>query len=259
MTAKLSKLSKFAATLADISGPIVCEHFRTPLNVHSKSDRSPVTIVDRSVEAALRKRIEETFPHHGIIGEEYGPVREDASHIWVLDPIDGTKAFISGLPIFGTLIALAIDGQPVVGVIDQPVLGERWVGVKGYGAQFNEKPIQTRDCLHLADAALYATHPSMFDQGVDKVKFDGLANIVGQARFGGDCYAYGLLASGHIDLVVEAKLQFYDYMALIPVVEGAGGVISDWQGDSLGRGSDGHMLAAANEKLWDLALNHLRA
>jgi len=256
--AELQKFSEFAATLADASGPIVREYFRTPLDVESKSDLSPVTIADRNAEAILRKRIEETFPDHGIIGEEYGPVREDASHIWVLDPIDGTKAFITGLPIFGTLIALAIDGEPVIGVIDQPVLGERWIGVKGEGTHFNGKPIKTSNCRQLAGAALYATHPSMFDQGTDGKKFDGLANIVGQTRFGGDCYAYGLLASGHIDLVVEAQLQFYDFMALIPVVEGAGGITSDWQGDRLGRGSDGHMLAAANETLQDLALDHLR-
>ena len=255
--ADLENFSKFAAMLADTSGPILREHFRTPLDVESKSDRSPVTIVDRRAEAALRKRIEEAFPDHGIIGEEYGPVREDASHIWVLDPIDGTKAFITGLPIFGTLIALAIDGEPVVGVIDQPILGERWVGVKGHGTDFNGKSIKTSDCGQLADAALYATHPSMFDQGVDGKKFDGLTKNVGQVRFGGDCYAYGLLALGHVDLVVEAKLQFYDFMALIPVVEGAGGVTSDWQGDRLGQTSDGHMLAAANETLRDLVLKHL--
>jgi inositol-phosphate phosphatase/L-galactose 1-phosphate phosphatase/histidinol-phosphatase len=257
MTVGLDGFAKFASSLADISGPVIREHFRTPFEVDAKADLSPVTIADRDAEKALRKRIEETYPDHGIIGEEFGNVREDASHLWVLDPIDGTKAFITGLPVFGTLIALAIDGAPVVGIIDQPISRERWVGVKGEPTRFNGKVVQTRARNTLGEAALYATHPDMFDQENDREKFNLLSDSVGLTRFGGDCYSYGLLASGHIDLVVEAKLQLYDFMALIPVVEGAGGVACDWQGNALGKHSDGHMLAAANERLRDLALDHL--
>jgi inositol-phosphate phosphatase/L-galactose 1-phosphate phosphatase/histidinol-phosphatase len=254
----LAAFADFASALADLSGPIVRRYFRTALDVDAKADLSPVTVADREAEAALRARIEEAFPEHGIIGEEYGPVREDASHVWVLDPIDGTKAFVTGMPIFGTLIALAVDGEPVIGVIDQPVSGERWVGVKGLGTTFNGEPARTSAKTALDAGHLYATHPDMFAGG-DAARFAALAAAVGQTRFGGDCYSYGLLASGHVDLVVEAQLQLYDFMALIPVVEGAGGVTSDWQGAVLGRQSDGHMLAAGNPAMRDAALAYLAA
>ncbi|HAT34210.1 MAG TPA: histidinol-phosphatase, partial [Rhodospirillaceae bacterium] len=237
-----------------VSGPIVRQHFRTALEVTSKSDLSPVTLADRDAEAALRQRIEDQFPEHGIIGEEYGSVREDASHVWVLDPIDGTQAYITGMPIFGTLIALSVEGVPTVGVIDQPVSAERWIGISGHGTTFNGAKVSTSTCDDLGDAALYATHPSMFDPPQDASKFSELSAAVARSRFGGDCYAYGLLASGYVDLVVEAKLQPYDFMALIPVIEGAGGIACDWAGAALSTASDGHMLAAANDKLRDQAL-----
>lgn len=257
MTEALKQFADFASALADASGPVLRKHFRTPLDVAAKSDMSPVTIADRDAEALLRQKIEERFPDHGIIGEEYGAVRENASHVWVLDPIDGTQAYITGMPIFGTLIALVVDGVPAVGVIDQPILGERWLGVSGQGTHFNGNKVTASACAALGDAALYATHPSMFDPPADSAKFAGLSAACGRTRFGGDCYAYGLLASGHVDLVVEAKLQPYDFMALIPVIEGAGGIACNWAGGALDAGSDGHMLAAANAGLRDLALEYL--
>ena len=248
-----------ALALADISGPIVREHFRSSMVVDSKDDLSPVTAADRSVETAIRERIEENFPEHGIIGEEFGSIRENASHVWVLDPIDGTQAFIAGMPIFGTLIALAVDGFPKVGVIDQPVLNERWCGVHGISSTFNGNAVSTKNLSALNECVMYATHPKMFDSSVDKNKFTRLSSAVNRTCFGGDCYVYGLLASGFVDLVVEAKMKPYDFMALVPIVEGAGGKICDWTGKPLCLHSDGHILAASNSEVRDAALCYLGA
>ena len=253
----LISLAEVASALADVSGSILRKYFRAPLTVDLKGDESPVTIADRSAEAAITQRIEKIFPEHGIIGEEFGSVREDASHVWVLDPIDGTQSFITGMPIFGTLIALVVEGIPKIGVIDQPIIGERWLGICGIGSTFNGNTVATKTFSALSESSMYSTHPSMFDGTTDEVKFSRLSSAVRQARFGGDCYAYGLLASGFVDLVVEAKMKPYDYMALVPVIEGAGGTVCDWTGKPLGIASDGHVLAAANIETRDEALQYL--
>ena len=253
----LISLAEVASALADVSGSILRKYFRAPLTIDLKGDESPVTIADRSAEAAITQRIEKIFPEHGIIGEEFGAVREDASHVWVLDPIDGTQSFITGMPIFGTLIALVVEGIPKIGVIDQPIIGERWLGICGMGSTFNGNTVATKTFSALSESSMYSTHPSMFDGTTDEVKFSRLSSAVRQARFGGDCYAYGLLASGFVDLVVEAKMKPYDYMALVPVIEGAGGTVCDWTGKPLGIASDGHVLAAANIETRDEALQYL--
>jgi len=167
-----------------------------------------------------------------VFGEEHGAVRTDADYVWVLDPIDGTKAFITGLPLFGTLIGLFHRGKPVLGIIDQPILQERWLGVAGERSTLNGKPISARACASVANAYMYSTAPSMFAGGYAK-SHQTLTEKVKLFRWGGDCYAYGLLAAGHVDLVVEADLKLYDYAALIPVITGAGGVITDWKGKPL--------------------------
>jgi len=172
-------------------------------------------------------------------------VRTDADYVWVLDPIDGTKAFITGLPIFGTLIALLHRGKPVLGIIDQPILGERWLGVAGERSTFNGKAIQVRDCRDLDHAYMYSTAPLMFT-GEWEQRHAALTQRVKLFRWGGDCYAYGLLASGHVDLVVENSLKLYDFAALVSVVKGAGGLITDWQGRELDINSDGSVLAAGD-------------
>jgi len=213
---------------------------------------SPVTIADREAETALRGRIERRFPAHGILGEEHGSLRKDAERVWVLDPIDGTKSFISGVPLFGTLIALVERGVPVLGVIDQPISRERWVGARGRPSTLNGAPISTRACSTLAAATLFATTPDMF-RGADADAFQRLKSAVKLARFGGDCYAYGLLAAGFIDLVVEASLKPYDFAALVPVIVGAGGSVTDWRGDPLGLASDGRVLACGDPRLADAA------
>ena len=227
-----------ANRLANAAGTAIRPLFRGTWSEERKPDRSYVTEADRAAEAAMRAILEAERPDDGIVGEEYGTIREGAARQWVLDPIDGTTSFIAGRAIFGTLIALVQDGWPVIGVIDQPVLRERWAGRVGDGTTFNGKPIRTRACPDLADAVLATTSPNMFgDQDADA--FMRLARGVAERKivWGGDCYSYGLLASGHVDVVCEAGLKLYDYAALIPVVEGAGGIMSDWQGHPLDAGS----------------------
>ena len=233
-----------ANALADAAGAAIRPLFRGAWEEERKGDATFVTEADRAAEAAMRKLIEERFPDDGIIGEEYGNRNEGAGRQWVLDPIDGTTSFIAGRPIFGTLIALLQDGWPVLGVIDQPIARERWVGRIGEGTTFNGKPARARPLKELSDAVLGTTTPHQFS-GDDVDAFMGVAKSVAERKiiYGGDCYNYALVASGHVDLVVEAGLQLYDYAALVPVVEGAGGMMSDWQGNPLDAGSDGRVIA----------------
>ena len=234
-----------AHALADAARPISARYFRTPVTIDDKSDASPVTIADREAEAAMRAILSREVPQHGVYGEEFGVERADAEYVWVLDPIDGTRAFITGLPIWGTLIALLHHGVPVLGVIDQPILQERWLGVAGRPSTFNGQPIRVRACPTLDRAYMYSTAPIMFSGDVSR-KHDALTHAVKLFRWGGDCYAYGLLASGHVDLVVENELKLYDFAALVPVIAGAGGLITDWHGKELDMHSDGSVLAAGD-------------
>jgi inositol-phosphate phosphatase/L-galactose 1-phosphate phosphatase/histidinol-phosphatase len=245
-----------AERLADAAGPVIARHFRTRVDVDDKDDASPVTIADRQAEERMRAILEAEVPDHGILGEEYGTVRADAEWVWVLDPVDGTRAFITGMPIFGTLIGLCHRGRPLLGIIDQPILRERWLGHAGAQSTLNGRPIATRACASLADAYLYSTAPSMFTDSLAPRHLK-LARKVKNLRWGGDCYAYGLCASGHVDLVVEASLKQYDYAALGPVIEGAGGVCTDWAGKPLDLGSDGTIVAAGDARLHALALETL--
>lgn len=246
-------LAQFANGLADVTDAMAMSYFRKPLDVERKADLSPVTQADRAIETAMRERIAQEFPNHGVLGEEHEDARLDATHVWVLDPIDGTKSFVSGMPTFGTLIACLSGGTPELGVISIPPTGERWVGVRGSGSTLNGKPCRTSSRSRLAEATLYTTTPDMFD-AAGLANFETLSDKVGMRRFGGDCYAYGLLASGHVDLVFEMDLHPYDYMALVPVVEGAGGVITDWCGQALGLHSSGHVIAANSPALHAEAL-----
>jgi inositol-phosphate phosphatase/L-galactose 1-phosphate phosphatase/histidinol-phosphatase len=247
-----------AQTLADQSGAVLRRYFRQPLAIDAKADLSPVTIADREVESLVRAAIETAFPTHGILGEEHGALRTEAEYVWVIDPIDGTKSFMTGKPTFGTLIALTRHGTPILGIIDQPIIGERWLGIAGERTTFNGKPISVRPCPRLADATLYATTPQMFVGG-DAAAFQRLAAAVKYPLYGADCYAYGLLACGFTDLVCEASLQPYDYCALAPVVEGAGGVITDWEGRAVTIASGSRILAAGDAKLHRAALDLLAA
>jgi inositol-phosphate phosphatase/L-galactose 1-phosphate phosphatase/histidinol-phosphatase len=251
-------LVNLAQRLADAARPIARQHFRTGLVVDDKSDQSPVTIADREAESAMRALLAEHVPEHGVFGEEHGAVRTDAEYVWVLDPIDGTKAYITGLPIFGTLIALLHRGRPVLGVIDQPILQERWLGVDGQPSTLNGQPIHVRACTSLAQAYMYSTAPLMFPGAFGK-RHEALTEQVKLFRWGGDCYAYGLLAAGHVDLVVENSLKLYDFAALVPVVKGAGGLITDWKGTELDVHSDGSVLAAGDADVHRAAMRVLGA
>ncbi|HEX3881978.1 MAG TPA: histidinol-phosphatase [Stellaceae bacterium] len=245
--ARIDTYLALAADLADAAGAAIRPYFRVPLQVDDKPDLSPVTAADRRAESVMRGLIAARFPDHGIIGEEFGSEREDAEFVWVLDPIDGTKAFISGLPLFGTLIALAQNGRPIVGVIDQPISRERWVGAAGRETTHNGTAIRCRACPGIAAATVFATSPDMF-KGGDAPAFARTAAAAKLVRYGADCYAAGLLALGCIDMVIEADLKPYDYSALIPVVEGAGGIATDWRGTPLDLHSDGRVIFAGDRR-----------
>lgn len=233
-----------AHRLADAARAEILPHFRTQVDSESKDDATPVSVADRAAEEAMRRILKAEVPQDGVHGEEFGIEVGKSRRQWVLDPIDGTTAFLAGRPIFATLIALLVDGFPVMGVIDQPINGERWVGVMGEATTFNGKPVSTRRCRELSAATIATTGPQYFSQEEGDA-FMALASQTDHKRMvmGGDCYNYACLASGHIDIVCEAGLKLYDYAALVPVVEGAGGMMSDWNGEPLHAGSDGRVLA----------------
>ena len=233
-----------ANRLADAAGEAIRPWFRNGVGHEAKEDATPVTMADREAETAMRKLIEAEAPEDGIDGEEFGPKEGASGRQWVLDPIDGTTAFLAGRPIFGTLIALVEGGFPLLGVIDQPILKERWLGVTGRQTTLNGKPAHARACKELAHAALATTGPHYFDEH-DGAHFMALAARTDHKRMvmGGDCFNYAMLASGHLDVVCEAGLKLHDFAALVPVVEGAGGTMCDWNGEPLHAGSDGHVLA----------------
>lgn len=255
---KLTDDIALAQALADAAGAAIRPFFRAPTEHESKADASPVTEADRAAELAMRDILGKERPEDGIIGEEYGTERGDAKRVWVLDPIDGTVSFMAGRPTFGTLIALLVDGWPVLGVIDQPISGERWIGAMGEGTTFNGKPVQTRRARELSDMTLASTGPQYFDDH-DADHFMQLAAKTAHKRmmWGGDCYSYGLLASGYIDLVVEAGLKLHDYAALVPIVEGAGGMMCDWNGEPLTMDSEGHVIACGDPARMDDVLEAL--
>ena len=239
--------------LADAAGAAIRPFFRARYTIETKADASPVTQADRAAEAAIRAILAVERPHDGIVGEEYGAEREDAPRVWVIDPIDGTRSFIAGRPIFGTLIALLEERRPVLGVIDQPISRERWLGASGRPTRFAGGDARTRSCPTLAEGLLATTGPGYFKPDT-WTAFQRLASGARETIYAGDCYNYGLLAAGHIDLVVEAGLKLYDFAALVPVVEGAGGLMRDWEGRPLGQDSDGRVVAAGDERLMAAAL-----
>ncbi|GFP85901.1 bifunctional phosphatase impl2 chloroplastic [Phtheirospermum japonicum] len=210
--------------LADAAGDVIRQYFRKSFDIIDKEDLSPVTIADRAAEESMIKIIQEHFSSHAIYGEENGWMcKEDfADFVWVLDPIDGTKSFITGKPLFGTLIALLYKGKPILGIIDQPILRERWIGISGRRSTLNGQKISVRNCSQISKAYMYTTSPHFFT-GDAEVAFARVRSKVKVPLYGCDCYAYALLSSGFVDLVIESGLKPYDFLALIPVIEGAGG------------------------------------
>lgn len=217
-----------------------------------KGDASPVTIADQEIEAAMVAYLRRNLPEHGILGEEHGDVNVHAEWVWVLDPIDGTKSFITGRATFGTLIALAHWGQPVLGIIDQPITEERWVGCAGKFTTFNNTPCNVRAQVAIDEAIAATTTPAQWTH--DWPAHQRFTQKVKSMIYGGDCYSYGMLACGFVDVIAEADLKPYDFMALVPIVQGAGGAISDWAGAPLSITSEGKVLAATGAALLAQAL-----
>ncbi|MCC7394866.1 MAG: inositol monophosphatase family protein [Sphingomonadaceae bacterium] len=264
---RLAEDLALAQLLADTAGDAIRPFYRAEFGLEDKADASPVTAADRAAEGSIRQILQRERPSDGILGEEYGAERSGASRCWVIDPIDGTSSFIVGRPIFGTLIALLIDGFPVLGIVDQPILRERWTGAMGEPTRFNGQVARTRRCPSIDQAVLATTSPHAFDAHQGE-HFLSLASKVAPRRiiYGGDCYNYALLASGHVDIVCEANLHLHDFAALVPIVEGAGGLMCDWAGEPLHAasgvdGSGGHAIALGDparleEVLEGLACTH---
>lgn len=248
----MQELLSLANHLADEAGTIIRRHFRQPFTIESKADESPVTIADRAVEAALRKIIEAHHPEDGILGEEYGRKDSKNGRTWVIDPIDGTKSFIVGRPSFGTLIALCEDDMPVFGMIDQPIAAERWIG-DGRQTTLNGVHVTTRPCATLKDAVVTTTSPKQIPTLWPRL-YDECKAVV----WGGDCYSYGLMACGWIDVVIEDFLAPYDFAALPPIIHGAGGWMSDWQGNPLTLSSKGNTIALGDARLKDATLEFIK-
>lgn len=253
-------MQDFIERLATASGETILPYFRTSLGIDDKArGRSfdPVTDADRAAEAVMRRMIQAAFPAHGIVGEEFGDERPDAEYVWVLDPIDGTKSFISGFPIWGTLIALLHRGSPVSGLMHQPFTGERFSG-DGRSARYRgrngERRLGVRRCASLTDATSFTTSPLLMNEA-DRAAFTSVEADVRLTRYGGDCYSYCMLAAGHIDLVIETELKPYDIAALVPIVTGAGGIVTTWEGGPAQSG--GRIIAAGDRRVHEAALKRL--
>ncbi len=251
--------ASFVDQLATVSGDTILPFFRTALAIENKKAGGfdPVTAADRAAEIAMRALIRKTFPGHGIIGEEYGSERTDAEYVWVLDPIDGTKSFISGMPAWGTLIGLMRFGEPVFGMMHQPFIGERFSGDGGaahYRGRTGKRELRVRECVSIADALLYTTSPLLMSKD-DRATFARVEQKVKLSRYGGDCYAYCMLAAGQIDLVIETEIKPHDVIPLIPIITGAGGIVTTWENGPPQAG--GRIVVAGDQHLHKQALEIL--
>jgi myo-inositol-1(or 4)-monophosphatase len=262
----------FVERLAQVSGEVILPFFRSHMGAEDKSRGGvfdPVTEADRGAEAAMRRLIAQTFPAHGVVGEEYGHDRPEAEYVWVLDPIDGTKSFISGLPTWGTLIGLMHNGRPVYGMMSQPFTRERYFGdgkrarlrtlapTRGGAppAEWTTRVLRARPCPTLSQATVMTTSPALIKDDADRAAYRNVEGQARLARYGGDCYAYCALAAGFVDLVIETNLKPHDVVALVPIIEGAGGVITTWDGEPAARG--GRIVAAGDPRLHEIARRKL--
>jgi myo-inositol-1(or 4)-monophosphatase len=249
----------FIDRLAEAASDAIRPFFRTSLSVENKALGAfdPVTAADRAAETAMRALIRDTFPAHGIIGEEFGDERPDAEYVWVLDPIDGTKSFISGMPAWGTLIALMRAGRPVFGLMHQPFIRE-WFSGDGATARYRgpagERALAVRACASLSDAVVFTTSPLLMN-AADRAAFGKVENAARLSRYGGDCYAYCMVAAGHIDLVIETEIKPHDIAALIPIITGAGGIVTTWEGAGAEQG--GRIIAAGDKRVHAAAMKLL--
>jgi histidinol phosphatase-like enzyme (inositol monophosphatase family) len=246
-------MRRLALELADEARSFVRPRFRSRVSIKDKSDGTPVTEVDTALEARLRERIRKRFPEHGIIGEEIGGERASSEWVWVLDPIDGTQSFILGKPTFASLIGLMHENVPVLGVIEHPALGDRWIGGKGMPTELNGAPARVRACARVSDAALSTTGPNWFGKN-ELAAFDRVRAAARMQHWGADCHSFGLVASGFIDLVIESSHGLHDFCALVPVVEAAGGIMTDWAGRPLDARSGPRVIAAGDPRVHAEAL-----
>ena len=247
----LIELEGFALELAHAAGGIAEAYFRSNFSVDNKDERGfdPVTSADHAIEKVLRETIHTTYPDHGIIAEESGTTDAEAEYCWYIDPIDGTRAFLMGSPLWGTLVGLTVRGKPVFGLLSQPILGELFMGSAGGSWLIRadgRQRLAASACRELASARLASTHPRLFD-GAEQARFDRLAAACLLDRYGGDCYNYAMLAAGFVDIVVESGLNSFDIVPLIPILEHAGGVVTSWDGGSILDG--GNVVAAATAEL----------
>jgi myo-inositol-1(or 4)-monophosphatase len=251
----------FVDKLAGAASDAILPFFRTSLSVENKSrggNFDPVTAADRAAEQAMRTMIRDNFPEHGVVGEEFGNERTDAEYVWVLDPIDGTKSFISGMPAWGTLIALMRHGEPVYGMMHQPFTREHFSGDGGaahYRGPAGARALHVRRCASLGEATLMTTSPLLMDDA-ERNAFGRVEQAVRLSRYGGDCYAYCMVAAGHVDLVIEAGLKPYDVIPLIPIIAGAGGIITAWDGGNAKAG--GRIIAAGDKRVHEAAMAMLK-
>ena len=250
------ELIDFSHHLADISEIIAKKYFRCNLGEVKKDDHSPVTHADREIETIIREEITKKYPNHGIVGEELGDNNIASDYKWVIDPIDGTISFAIGKPIFGTLIALTYKNKPILGIINQPINNERWWGISGKNSYFNDQIIKTRNCKSISEA-VFCTQSPFFFTGEIKEKIEKITSQTkyqhqGGAIYSGDCYHFALLAHGFVDIIIEHGLNNFDFLALVTIIEAAGGVITDWNGKKLDINSDGTIIATSNKYLYDL-------
>jgi len=254
----LKEFISFANILADKSADIIMKYFRHRFTIETKKDNSPVTIADKNSEEKIRELIKKKYSSHGILGEEFEETNIDSEFTWVIDPIDGTMSFIAGHKDFGTLIALLHNKKPVLGIINCPAHQERWIGVRNQPTTLNNNIIRTSKIQELKNSYAF-TSGLYFEDQMFRAGFNKIIKKTKYHRLGGDCYMYGMLASGLIDIVIEDTLKAYDYMALIPVIEGAGGIITDKYNQKINLDSDGSLIATANFKLHNKVFEILKS
>lgn len=245
----------------DQAAHIIRPFFRTSLETLIKEDESPVTLADQGAEQVIRRCLAHYFPHYDILGEEQPATSTGSRYCWVVDPLDGTRAFITGRPTFGTLIALLVEGKPVLGIINQPITGERWIGMANQPSRYTSPfggRIGTRSCAALEEAELSCTSPEMLESAPVPT-WPALKKAVKRVSWGGDCYAYGLLSLGMLDIIAECDMKIWDWAALVPIIEGAGGLITDWKGQALTMHSNGTVIAVGDKKLHSSCISLLKA
>jgi len=253
---KLRRLVECGLRTVDVSNTLIRKYMHKPFQIEIKEDGSPATSVDQAVEDQMRAVILGEHPDHGILGEERQALAPDREFVWVIDPIDGTLPFLAGIPVFGTLLALLHNGIPVLGIIDMPMTAERWIGAEGRPTTRNGRPVHTRGCAELAAALMSTSNPDYYDR-TNAPALERLKQATRFAVYGGSCMFYAQIASGRVDICIDVAFSAWDYMALIPVVQGAGGVFTDWQGRAAGLHTGSQYIAAGDARIHEQALKVL--